>query len=111
MSNLGLKLFYIIEFAGFYFIEVVLSNVRVAYDILTPRNQMTPQLVSVSVDGLTNQQVFALMNLVTMTPGTLSLDIDDEAKILQIHSMYTRDEAVERKAIEENFIRRIRRVF
>jgi len=97
-------------FLGFYIREVVLSNLWVAYDVLTPRHHMKPGFVAIPLDDLTDLQILVLANLVTMTPGTLSMDISADRTTLYLHAMYIddpdavrRDIAVYRSRIKEVF--------
>ena len=48
-----------------------------------------------------------LANLITMTPGTLSLDISPDRKTLYVHAMYIRDPEALRRDIQENFEPRV----
>ncbi|MEO0453616.1 MAG: Na+/H+ antiporter subunit E [Verrucomicrobiota bacterium] len=74
----------------FYVGEVILSNLKVAYDIVTPAYFMNPAIVAVPLDeDLSETELYLLSNLITMTPGTLSLDISHDCRCLYIHSMYT----------------------
>ena len=52
-----------------------------------------------------------LANLITMTPGTLRLDICKEKQRLQIHSMYVDDTKAAVQELETKIVRRIRDVF
>ncbi len=72
----------------FYVKEVVLSNLRVAHDVLTPRHRMKPGILRVDVEGLTDWQIFFMSNLITMTPGTLGLTVSQDHRSLYIHAMY-----------------------
>ncbi len=101
-----------IGFIFFYSIEVVLSNLRVAYDVLTPRHRMDPAIIRLDVSGLTDRQRFFLSNLITMTPGTLTLDLDATAGELLVHAMYDgNDPDALRAHFEKNYLQRIRHVF
>ncbi len=106
-----MKIFYAIELLGFYIIEVLISNARVAYDVLTPAHKMLPGMIQVPIANLTDRQLLAAANLITMTPGTLSLDVCENRKTLQVHCMYSPDHAKTISDIETNYLRRIRRVF
>jgi len=106
-----MRLFYFIEFLAFYIKEVILSNLKVAHDVLTPTHLMRPGFIEVSIDELTDRQIFVLANLITMTPGTLSLNIDDSESRLLIHNMYSIDPIQDGKDLEENYVRRIKNVF
>jgi multicomponent Na+:H+ antiporter subunit E len=104
-----MRIIYAIELLAFYLYEVVISNVHVAYDVLTPTHLMHPRLIDVDISALTDRQLLAAANLITMTPGTLSLDVNEARTHLQVHCMYADDSTA--SGIETNYLRRIRRVF
>jgi multicomponent Na+:H+ antiporter subunit E len=101
-----------ILFIGFYIGEILRSNLRVAYDVLTPKDRMTPSIIGVNVEGMTNSQIVNMANFITMTPGTLGIAISKDHRTLYIHSMYT-DESPEAtaKALETDYGRRVSRAF
>lgn len=80
-----------IAFAAFYLWELVVSSVRVAFDVLTPRHRMRPGVVAVPIRARTDFEITALSNLVTLTPGTLTLDVCDSRTTLYVHAMYLDD--------------------
>lgn len=106
-----MKILYAIELLGFYIIEVLFSNARVAYDVLTPDHKMLPGMIYVPIRDLTDRQLLAAANLITMTPGTLSLDVSENRETLQVHCMYSADHEKTVRDIENDYLRRIRRVF
>jgi multicomponent Na+:H+ antiporter subunit E len=76
----------------FYFIkEMILANLKVAFDIITPKDYMKPGIVAVPLDAETNIEITLLANLITLTPGTLSLDVSHDKKVLYIHTLYLDD--------------------
>ena len=101
----------LIEFGLFYTKEVIMSNLRVAHDVVTPNYKMKPAFIELDLEGMSDRQILFAANLITMTPGTLSLDICEETKRLKVHSMYVdkTDEAV--RELETKILRRIRNVF
>ena len=98
-----------IGFGFFYLKEVVVSNLRVAADIVTPQHLMKPEILEVDVSNLTPRQLFVASNLITMTPGTLSLDVVDDT--LFIHGMYCVDKVADADALVKNYVNRVRDVF
>lgn len=99
-------------FLLFYIKEVIVSNFQVAYDVLTPRHRSSPAIIAVPVENLNDRQIAALANLITMTPGTLTLDLEGEDKrYLSIHDMFARnpDESVDQ--LVKGYRERIRHVF
>lgn len=106
------KLIAAIEFFIFYLKEVILANIRVAHDVMTPTMHMNPQLVHIPIEReLTDWQLTILANLITMTPGTLSIDIAEDKKSLFIHAMFYESETVLRREVNGNYVRRILNVF
>ena len=105
------KLIALFNFALFYLWEVVISNLRVARDVILPSGRMKPAILQVDVSGLTERQLLATANLITMTPGTLSLEFNSEKQRLVVHSLYVEDEERSTRELENLFKERIRRVF
>lgn len=80
-----------LAFAAFYVWELVLSSVRVAYDVLTPRLRARPGIVAVPLDARTDTEITVLANLISLTPGTLSLVVSPDRRTLYVHAMYLDD--------------------
>ena len=97
-----------IGFLLFYLWELLLSNLRVARDVMRPRSQARPAIVAIPVDGLNPAQITLLANLITMTPGTLSIDTSSDQSTLYIHAMFVDDVQALRDEIEHGLTRRVR---
>lgn len=85
-----------IAFFAIYVRDIIRASLRVAYDVLTPTMYMQPGIVGVPLDVETDVEIAVLANLVSLTPGTLSLDVSADRKVLYIHAMYIDDWDVER---------------
>ena len=71
--------------------EMLRANWQVAADILTPGSSLTPAIVAYRTRELTPKEVTALSNLITLTPGTLTIDIDEppgQGHILYVLGLY-----------------------
>lgn len=90
----------VINFVFFFLYELLLANLEVAYDLITPRYYMKPGIVRYELTAKTDMEITLLSNLISLTPGTLILDVSDDKTVLYIHVMYVKD--------REKFIRRIR---
>lgn len=101
----------LIRFALFYLWELLLSDLRVAHDILTPRNRFRPGVIAVPLPELSDRQLIVLSNLVTMTPGTITLDVSEDRRTLFMHCMYIDDPERLRREILESYVHRIREIF
>ena len=97
-----------VGFGVFYLWQLVKSNFRVAYDVMTPGFQVRPGVIAVPLDAETDIEITLLANLITLTPGTLSLDLSDDRKTLYVHVMYL-DPDVEktRREIKDQLERRV----
>lgn len=97
-----------IRFALFYIKEVVLSSLRLAWDVMSPRPGSLPAIVAVPLeDGHTDGSITLLANLITMTPGTMSLDVSRDRKWLYIHAMFVEDVERFREQFKQDFERRV----
>lgn len=102
-----LKLRQTVGLVLFFFWELLLSNLRVAYDVATPRHHMQPGIVAVPLDAKTDAEITLLANLLTLTPGTLSLDVSPDRRVLYVHIMYITDVETARRRIKDGFERRV----
>lgn len=104
------RLLAVAGFIPFFLKEMVVANLRVAYDVLTPHDYMKPGIVAVPLDLHSDLQITLLATCVTLTPGTLSLHISDDRRTLYVHAMYVDDPALVVREIKEGFERRIREI-
>ncbi|QDU71572.1 Na+/H+ antiporter subunit E [Mucisphaera calidilacus] len=90
------RITHLFSFTIYFFRILIFANLQVAYEVLTPTHHMEPRILRYDVRGLSPVQVTTLANAITLTPGTLTSDIDEEAGCLYIHSMYAgdRDKAI-----------------
>jgi multicomponent Na+:H+ antiporter subunit E len=77
-------------FALTYAYDLVRANAVVAYEVVTPTYKLTPAVIAVDV-GVRGWRLGLLANLVTLTPGTLTLDVSDDSSILYVHTLHLED--------------------
>jgi len=90
--------------------ELVVSSFRVVWDVLTPTDYARPRIIAVPVEGLTPVELTLLANSVSLTPGSLSLDVSRDGKLLYVHAMYAADPETVRASIVEDLAVRVRSV-
>jgi multicomponent Na+:H+ antiporter subunit E len=75
--------------------ELVVSALQVARYTLQPTLQIRPAIVKYPLDVQTPREITVLANLISLTPGTLSLDVSPDAEHLYVHaiSVYSEDGA------------------
>ncbi|AUX42060.1 cation:proton antiporter [Sorangium cellulosum] len=74
--------------------ELVVSSLTLARDTVRPRPVFHPAFVRLDVRNLSPTEMILLACLISLTPGTLTIDVGPEERALYIHSLYTRDPAV-----------------
>ena len=89
---------------GWFFIrELVVANFRMAYYTIMPLNRMRPGIIAVPLEPLSDLELTILSNLITLTPGTLTMDVSDDRKTLFVHVMYYDDPEAIRQDIKGGF--------
>lgn len=83
----------IFKFIAFFIYDLIKANLVVAYDVVTPTHLMRPGVIAIPLDASGDAEITILGNLISVTPGTLSLDVSSDRKVLYIHAMYMEDEA------------------
>lgn len=92
----------------FFIKEVIVSNIRVTLEVITPNFGMNPGVIAVPLDARSDLEIFLFANMVTMTPGTVSLEVSEDKKFLYIHSMYIDgDKEKLKQKIKDDFERRL----
>lgn len=97
----------LVAFGPFFLRELVAANLRVAYDVVTPAHRMRPGVVAVPLDAETDVEITLLAALITLTPGTLTLDVSDDRRVLYIHAMFLSDPERLRRQIKDGIERRL----
>jgi multicomponent Na+:H+ antiporter subunit E len=81
----------LVRFFTFFASEMVVANVQIARLVLKPRLEIQPGIVAVLLDARTSLEITLVANLITLTPGTLSLEVSPDRRVLYVHGMDVRD--------------------
>lgn len=99
------------SFVGFFLWELLVSSLQVAKDVLTPNYNIYPGVIAIALDDdMTDAQITLLANSITLTPGTLSIDVSPDNRYLYIHAMNIDDVDALKASIKEEFIQRVKEV-
>lgn len=91
-----------------YFLwELLVANLRLAKDLLTPGIDIKPAILAMPLDATTDAEITMVANLITLTPGTLSIDVSADRSTLYIHAMYVDDEAEAIAELKRGFEARV----
>lgn len=97
----------LLSFMMYFLAELIKANIQVAIDVVTPPFYMTPGIVAVPLAAKTDAEISLLANLITLTPGTLSLDVSDDRSVLYVHVMYLKDAETFVEEIKNGFEMRL----
>ena len=87
--------------------ELVMANLRMARDVVLPRDRLHPAIIGVPLEARSDAEVTWVANLITLTPGTLTLDVSPDRRTLYIHAMDGRDPAAVTADIRTGLERRV----
>ncbi len=91
----------------FFIKELVIANVRLAFDILTPGLNLKPRFLAMPLDAKTDAEIMLTASLINLTPGTLSMEISPDRSTLFIHAIYVKDEAELIRELKDGFEARV----
>jgi multicomponent Na+:H+ antiporter subunit E len=97
-----------IGFVIFFVIEVIKANLKVAYIVVNPWYPLRPGIVAIPLDARTDGEITLLANLITLTPGSLSIDVSADRKVLYVHIVEIGEHPDQfRRKIKERLERRL----
>ncbi len=111
LLSLIIRIFRLFLFTGYYLKELLLSSIYVAWDIITPKDRMRPGIVEVPIDLKKETAIIALVNLISMTPGSLSVDLTPDKKKIYVHVMYLFDREKFISKTKSELEHKIRQIF
>lgn len=96
-----------IEFVVFFIKEVTIATARIAYEIVTPTHYMEPAIIAIPLETRSRLQTAILASLITLTPGSFSIEISADEKTLYVHTMYLESPDSFRQEIKDKFEKRV----
>ncbi len=97
----------VIGLISFFVKELLVSNLQVLWDVITPKHISRPGIIGIPLDARTDTEIMLVANLISLTPGTLSLDLSEDRRMLYIHVMFLDDIDRTRQDIKEGIERRV----
>ena len=91
--------------------ELVLSAWRVAMIVLRPKIELQPGIIALPLTVDRDFEIAMLANLITLTPGTLSVDVSEDRKTLYVHCIDVPDPQATIDDIKNGFERKILEAF
>ncbi len=96
---------------GTFLADLLRANIRMAGIILSPHMRLRPAVIAVPLILKSKAAIILLANLVTLTPGTLSLDVSTDQRMLFIHTVYLENPEQFKQQLLEGYQRRLKELF
>jgi multicomponent Na+:H+ antiporter subunit E len=90
--------------------ELILANIEVLKWVYKPRLDFQPGIIALPIDVKKNWEITLLANLITLTPGTLSVDVSRDQRFIYIHAIDLPDVNKTIVGIKDTFEKAIREV-
>lgn len=78
--------------------DLLTSSVQVALAVLLPGERTKPRLVSVPLKARSDLEITLVANFISLTPGTLSVDVNEDRDTLLVHDLFAGDSGEETRA-------------
>ncbi|WP_337184896.1 Na+/H+ antiporter subunit E [Shinella sp.] len=101
----------ILSLLALFIKELALSAWKVAVLVARPKMVLKPGIFAFPLTVDRDFEITLLANLITLTPGTLSVDVSADRKVLYVHAIDCSDPAGARRDIANGFERKILEAF
>ncbi|RNL83871.1 Na+/H+ antiporter subunit E [Halostreptopolyspora alba] len=88
-------------FVVFFGWELVVANATVAWEVITPGSALKPGITEVPLRCRTDLEIATMANLITLTPGTLTVAITRDPPTLYVHATHAGDPDSFRESLDE----------
>lgn len=96
-----------VKLTAFFIKALVVSNLRVLGDVITPSHSSRPGIIRLDLDARTDLEIMMVANLISLTPGTLSIDVSKDRRWLYVHVMFLDNVDTTRRELKEGLEKRV----
>jgi multicomponent K+:H+ antiporter subunit E len=82
-----------ISFLGLLLVDIIISNLVVAKQVLGSPERLQPGFVAIPLDLKKALPITILASTISLTPGTVSIEISKDQKTLYVHALHVEREA------------------
>jgi len=105
------KLLYLILYIPVFFWAMIKANFDVAYRVIHPRMPINPGIVVIKTDLKSDSGKLALANSITLTPGTLTMDVEGDSMLIHWINVKSKDTKRATEIISKRFERFLKVIF
>ena len=85
------RVYFWLKLLVLFLYELLISSLQVLWDIVTPTHRARPAIIDMPLDVKSDVGILLVTNLISLTPGTLSIDVSDDRQTLKVHAMFAED--------------------
>ncbi|EXI74632.1 MAG TPA: Na+/H+ antiporter subunit E [Candidatus Accumulibacter phosphatis] len=100
-----------LRFLAVFAVDIVTANWRVARQVIGPLHRLSPAFVEVPLDLRDPFVATLLASVVSLTPGTVAIDVDRQGWILLVHALDAPDPQALIDEIKERYEQPLREIF
>lgn len=100
----------IIKLLTLFIVELIKANIDVIKVVLSPKLTNQPGIVAVTTKLESDFEITLLAALISLTPGTVSMDFSEDSKTIYIHALHVPDKEEMIEQIHNSFERAIMEV-
>lgn len=78
------------KLGGFFLVQLVVSTVAVGRTIVAPRHRIHRGIVAIPLEECSDAVVTVIADAITLTPGTLTLEVSREPLVIYVHTLDVR---------------------
>jgi multicomponent Na+:H+ antiporter subunit E len=101
LLDLPVRTWRLLTFVLWYAGQLVVANISVARHVLSPRLQVVPGIARIPLRCRKESHLALLTGLVTLTPGTLVLDVGGSPAVMFVHGLHAPDPEVLRRQVQD----------
>lgn len=110
-SHYRMHILVLIQLCAYMIWELFVSSMQVAWEVITPQNKSQPKIVKLPMHDLHSIQISLLANFISLTPGTLTIDVPESKEYILVHIMFAQNEEKILNAIYKKLTPMIKRAF
>lgn len=101
----------LLRFIPLVLYDIVVANLKVARLILGPTRKLRPRFLIIPLEISDPHAVVALASTITLTPGTVSVELSEDRRTLYVHALDVDDPEAEVRNIKQRYERPLKEIF
>lgn len=110
-NNIVKRFFSFLKYLPIFIFEMIKANIDVAKRVINPSLPINPGIVAIKTDLKSDQAKMFLANSITLTPGTLTIDVIDDTLYVHWIDVESKEPQIQKNRIATKFENLLKGVF